>query len=512
MKNHCRRLAFLAFLLGFLLVPAAFAVEPAPEQAGFPEEEEEVVKRTPFEELAAANGERFVNPLSMSVAGGLRALGLTPQPPTAPAIGDEIVAQRRRTRGPLPPAADNSAGLPPVGDQGAQGSCVSWAVGYYLKSYQEGREHGWDLGDPAHQFSPAFLFNQLSVNYEPEEGYWLVSNTTFDYVFNQVLRHGCCSLAAMPYNDADYRTWPSAAAFKEAIPYRAESYAYIGHGQMDATLPAVKEILASGDLVVVGIPIYRPDRTTPGRFDLLAAGDADYEMPPISDNYLAGYHALTIVGYDESKFAGVGGYKIVNSWGAEWGDAGFAWLSEPFLTKFGTAFYTMTDRIGYQPTAMVHWKVGHSWWGPTYDAVTVSVGVGPKDRPLWSTKMVGGVLREDSWLCVDMWYDVSEAADYLPATWEQSWWLKVTDSYVAYAPTVYTFEIESGGTTADAAPMLPLEGNFFAYTHYFDVPCGEAASANYYVNDDYDPATDIYCTAPGDDANDGLTPATPKRT
>ena len=170
MKKHCRRLAFLTFLLGGLLVPAAHAADPAPELAELPEEE--VVKRTPFEELAAANGEGFVNPLSMG-AGGLRA-GLTPQPPTArkSAMRWSRLA-RTRGRAPLPPAADNSPGLPPVGDQGAQGSCVSWAVGYYLKSYQEGKEHGWDLTVPDHQFSPAFLFNQLSVDYVQEEGYWL---------------------------------------------------------------------------------------------------------------------------------------------------------------------------------------------------------------------------------------------------------------------------------------------------------------------------------------------------
>ena len=88
MKNHCRCLAFLAFLLGGLLVPALRAADPAADLAELPEEE--LVKRTPFEELAAANGEGFVNPLSMGAAGGLHALGLTPQPPTAPAAGRAI--------------------------------------------------------------------------------------------------------------------------------------------------------------------------------------------------------------------------------------------------------------------------------------------------------------------------------------------------------------------------------------------------------------------------------------
>lgn len=37
-----------------------------------------------------------------------------------------------------------------------------------------------------------------------------------------------------------------------------------------------------------------------------------------------------------------------------------------------------------------------------------------------------------------------------------------------------------------------------------------AGTIRYYVNDTHDEGRDVYCTAPGDDRNDGLTPATPK--
>ncbi len=39
----------------------------------------------------------------------------------------------------LPPQSDLSGGFPPAGNQGNQGSCVAWAVGYDLRSYYEGR-------------------------------------------------------------------------------------------------------------------------------------------------------------------------------------------------------------------------------------------------------------------------------------------------------------------------------------------------------------------------------------
>src|SRR5437588_10037322 len=55
---------------------------------------------------------------------------------------------------------DHRAEMPPVFDQGQAGTCVACATAYYDKSYQEGREHGWDLSEPEHLFSPLFIYSQ----------------------------------------------------------------------------------------------------------------------------------------------------------------------------------------------------------------------------------------------------------------------------------------------------------------------------------------------------------------
>jgi hypothetical protein len=57
---------------------------------------------------------------------------------------------------PLSASADLSAKLPPVGDQGNQGSCAAWATSYYYKSWSEKQEHTtWDLTNPYYQYSPS---------------------------------------------------------------------------------------------------------------------------------------------------------------------------------------------------------------------------------------------------------------------------------------------------------------------------------------------------------------------
>ena len=51
-----------------------------------------------------------------------------------------------------PPAtADHSKDpwFPPIGNQDGEGSCVAWAVGYYVKTFQEAREHDWNLSSAA---------------------------------------------------------------------------------------------------------------------------------------------------------------------------------------------------------------------------------------------------------------------------------------------------------------------------------------------------------------------------
>ncbi len=42
-----------------------------------------------------------------------------------------------------------------------------------------------------------------------------------------------------------------------------------------------------------------------------------------------GVHAITIVGYDDSKHA----FKVINSWGTGWGDAGFTWIDYDYLQQ-----------------------------------------------------------------------------------------------------------------------------------------------------------------------------------
>ncbi len=70
-------------------------------------------------------------------------------------VEDKSVPGRRSADAAL--SVDLSSQMPPVGDQGQQGSCTAWAIGYYQKTHYEWLEHNWDVFQTSHQFSPAFI-------------------------------------------------------------------------------------------------------------------------------------------------------------------------------------------------------------------------------------------------------------------------------------------------------------------------------------------------------------------
>ena len=50
-----------------------------------------------------------------------------------------------------------------------------------------------------------------------------------------------------------------------------------------------------------------------------------------------GGHAMTVVGYDDRKQA----IKVINSYGAAWGDGGFGWIAYDTFLRDAKEAYTM---------------------------------------------------------------------------------------------------------------------------------------------------------------------------
>ena len=203
----------------------------------------------------------------------------------------------------LPTSVDLSVDTPFPGSQGNQGSCVGWAVAFALKTYHERIERGWPLTDDSHVMSPAYVYNQIKV---PGGGAYFVD------AFNVLIDQGVSSWAQMPYDQFDDRTQPSAAARAEAANYKIANWGTVLRTTHALFVQEIKRHLAAGAPVVIGVPVY-PDF------------DSVNESNPIYDDdrgHSRGYHAIVIVGYDDARSA----FKIVNSWGTDWGIGGYGWI------------------------------------------------------------------------------------------------------------------------------------------------------------------------------------------
>lgn len=234
----------------------------------------------------------------------------------------------------LSSSADLSELMPPVGNQGRQGSCVAWSIAYALKSYQEYVERKdkikWKYKtsdstvDYDHVFSPAFIYNQ--INGGRDDG-----SSPYE-ALRLVVAKGVAPWNAMPYKEADYKTQPSDDAFKAASKFKGKEILSLKVSELND----FKNQLSMGRPVVTGIMVYENFYQMKGKEIYKSAGGK-----------ALGGHAITIVGYDDS----MGAFKFINSWSEYWGDKGFGYIDYKWFQRMGMGGFVLVDEIDPNITA-----------------------------------------------------------------------------------------------------------------------------------------------------------------
>lgn len=204
----------------------------------------------------------------------------------------------------FPPSHDLSSLLPRIGSQGQQGSCVAWATGYYLKSFQENLEDR-NMGESIlnNALSPAFVYNQIKIGS-------CDSGSQIPDALDLILNTGIVTWEEMPYNANECSTQPTANQNIIAMKNKINSFSYLNGAVL---FEQTKAFLLDNKPVVIAISI---DNDFFGVFE--GNGDAVYRTFGKVD----GAHAMLVVGYDDTKTA----FKVVNSWGVNWGNNGFVWI------------------------------------------------------------------------------------------------------------------------------------------------------------------------------------------
>lgn len=205
--------------------------------------------------------------------------------------------------------------LPKIKDQGAVGSCVAHE-GSYIAEYYNGEV-----------CSTAFLYGLRFKNY------WQSAGMYHRDVLNTLLKFGECSNKECPGNvemplaktnimgttdsftwlpfgfqEEEESTWTDVLKgwLVKAEPRKITSYAKVINAD------SMKAALANGWPIIfsTGIKNYHPDK----KYFIFHPGGNS-----------AGYHSMAVWGWDYVN--GKEYFRVSNSWGTNWGDKGWCWMS-----------------------------------------------------------------------------------------------------------------------------------------------------------------------------------------
>ena len=232
------------------------------------------------------------------------------------------------------PAAYSIKQYAPVpGNQGRHGTCVAWSTGYAARtiSYCIQQQYTDAAKINAVSFSPQYLYYYLKMpgdtnctqgaNIEPalkllaDKGDPLASENITECVENI-----------------------DTATDKKAKDYIIKAYTSLtnifGRIAKNEVL-AIKKSIAEKKPVIFSLQCFK---------SLTQTGKDGVWTPTTPDEPMTN-HAVCIVGYDDNKLNGA--FEVLNSWGADWGNNGYFWITYDQIIKYGTYALELMDREVY---------------------------------------------------------------------------------------------------------------------------------------------------------------------
>ncbi len=202
----------------------------------------------------------------------------------------------------LPEAIDYSNRMTPVKHQGHEGACAGFA-GVAVKEYQEKMDYS--LPDDEYiDLSERFLYEEGKKISGHREG------TTLKAIAKVLVEKGVCEEKFWKYIPGQ-KEQPHAGAYFNAKRFRV--HPYYTRITNDKEL---KGALIKFGAIVIGVKVYR---------NWYRQKNGHIPNPTFCDRIKGslGGHAICLVGYNDKTQE----YKFKNSWGTEWGDEGYGYIS-----------------------------------------------------------------------------------------------------------------------------------------------------------------------------------------
>lgn len=220
--------------------------------------------------------------------------------------------------------------LPRVLDQGERGTCLAFAT---TVGHEQVRATSTSIHEDLSEEVLYWASKQVDKNVAP--------GTSFRSAAEALQRWGQPAEEVWPYDaariDSDHSYQPPPEALEPDICYKARL------AQIECSVTTLREHLNRKQAVAIGILLW-PDFFTPD--------NGSIAMPTVGTALLGG-HAISVVGYhDETSTLGdteagtpisTGYFIIRNSWGEEWGEAGYGYLPYSYIIDFGAEAWVVEE-------------------------------------------------------------------------------------------------------------------------------------------------------------------------
>jgi C1A family cysteine protease len=209
----------------------------------------------------------------------------------------------------IAPTTDLRSLCSPVENQGEIGSCVANATAGNLELLRNKQQLA------AEDFSRLFIYynaRYLRCWQRTDSGCYIRD------AIKTLASWGVCPESQWPYDVSRFKKEPSRACYRSALKFQILSYYRL------STLSHMKQCLSDGFPFVFGFSV-------PDSFFSAAVERTGIMPMPTAHEKFNGGHAVMAVGY---KMIDYKPYFIVrNSWGTTWGDKGYFYMPEAFISN-----------------------------------------------------------------------------------------------------------------------------------------------------------------------------------
>lgn len=229
-------------------------------------------------------------------------------------LRDHLLAFGGDEKPPQLASVDLRSKLPPVYEQAALGGgCVSNAIAAAYE-YEEMRQSKC----AEKNFVPSRLFLHYIERYEErheEKDVLKDHGASLRDSLKSICKQGVCSETMWPYRTENFARKPDAECYKTALQHRAIEYKALSQN-----LDQLRQCLACGLPFIFGFAVY-------ASFESPKVAKTGVMSMPTPDDKLLGGHAVLAVGYDDVSQT----FCVRNSWGSEWGDAGYFYMPYEYI-------------------------------------------------------------------------------------------------------------------------------------------------------------------------------------